>query len=124
MHIKKLLEHNALFIAISLTIFVALISLVSLKEIPSIGGSNSDKVGHVIAYFVLCLSWLNANDNFFSKRYQNYKIIFILIVYGIIIEGLQHVLTTYRQADLYDVFANSLGVLLALILFKSIHRKF
>ena len=124
MHIKKLLEHNALFIAISLTIFIAIISLISLKEVHLIGGKNSDKVGHVIAYFVLCLSWLNANDNFFNKKYQNYKIIFILIIYGIIIEGLQYILTSYRQADLYDIFANSIGVLLAVILFKSIYGKF
>jgi len=123
MHIRKLLGHNALFIAIFLTFFVTFISLVSLKDVHIIGVSNSDKIGHVIAYFVLGLSWLNANDNFFNKKYQNYKIIFILVVYGIIIEALQHILTTYRQADLYDIFANSIGVLLAVILYKAIHGK-
>ena len=80
MHIKKLLERNALFIAISLTIFIAIISLVSLKGVHLIGVTNSDKVGHVIAYFVLCLSWLNANDNFFNKKYKNYKIFLILVI--------------------------------------------
>ena len=30
--------------------------------------------------------------------------------FGIIIEALQEGLTTYRQADIYDILANSLGV--------------
>ena len=51
------------------------------------------------------------------------------IVFGIIIEVLQGVLTKNRQADVYDVIANSAGALFALIIifwlnFKTFDKKF
>jgi len=43
-----------------------------------------------------------------------------LIFYGIILEGLQSGLTTYRTGDVYDAIANATGVLVAMILFDRI----
>jgi VanZ family protein len=120
MPIKKLLERSALPIAIILTIFIAIISLVSLKGGPHIKISNSDKLGHFIAYLLLSLSWLYALKNYPLKKNKKYLFISLLIGYGIIIEVLQGVLTTYRQADLYDIIANSAGVLFAVILYRKI----
>ena len=120
MPIKKLLERSALAIAIFLTIFITAISLISLKGVHLIKVSNSDKFGHLIAYFLLSLSWLYALKGIIQKKNKKYILIFILISYGIIIEILQGVLTTYRQADFYDIVANSAGVLFAAILFRKI----
>ena len=105
MPIKKLLEHNALFIAIFFTILVALISLVSLKDVHLIKTHNSDKYGHFLAYFI------------------NYIIIIILISYGIILEVLQDILTNHRQADLYDIVANSIGVIFAVLVYNKLKKK-
>ena len=119
MPIKKLLERNAFFIAIFFTIFIAFISLISLKGIPAIKVSNSDKFGHLFAYFLLCLSWLYAFRNHSQKKVTIY-IIIVLIIYGILIEVLQGVLTTYRQADFFDILANSSGVILAMVFYKKL----
>ena len=123
MPIKKLLERNALYIAIFITILIALLSLVSLKNVHVIKVSHSDKYGHFIAYFVLSLSWFYFN-NTSKKKYKKYIIGIFIISYGMILEVLQGLLTTYRQADVYDFLANSAGVILAVILFKKINSFF
>ena len=125
MAIKKLLERNALVIAILLTLVIAFLSLVSLKGIHVIKVKNSDKYSHFIAYFVLCLSWLFAHmhsSKLQLKKLKKYTIVLFLIVYGIIIEVLQGVLTTYRQADFFDFLANSAGVLMAAFIFEKVRR--
>ena len=48
------------------------------------------------------------------------KVLSIAIVYGIVIEVLQYVLTENRTADFFDVLANSLGAILAFVLFPFI----
>lgn len=113
---KQLLERNAFVIAIFLTLFVTFLSLVSLKGIAklNINVSNSDKIGHFLAYFTLASSW------FFVYRAQKKKWIFIavlLIIFGMVLEGLQGTLTTYRTADWYDEFANASGVITSYIVF-------
>ena len=123
MPIKKLLKHNALFIAILITVFVAIISLISLKGVHLLKTQNFDKYGHFLTYFILGLSWLNAIKNPLHKNFINYIIIFLIICYGIILEALQDVLTTYRQADLFDIIANSAGGIFALILYNLMKKK-
>ena len=85
--------------------------------------SISDKTIHFIAYFFLMLSWLYV---FFKKKSfsKNVKFIFIgCIVFGIIIEILQGVTTTYRTLSFLDVAANTLGVLFASTVFHFFEKK-
>ncbi len=123
MPIRKLLERNALYIAIFITVLIAFLSLVSLRSIHVIKVSHSDKYGHFIAYFVLSLSWFFFYSNY-KKKIKKYIISIFIISYGIILEVLQGLLTTYRQADVYDFLANSVGVILAAILFEKLNRFF
>ncbi|NJW52403.1 VanZ family protein [Salinimicrobium sp. CDJ15-91] len=71
---------------------------------------------HAGAYFGLAFLWsLFAIFTFEAVRVLQ-SIIIISVAstaFGIFIEVLQDVLTSYRQLDLYDVFANTTGVLLA-----------
>ena len=126
MHIKKLLERNAYLIAILITVFVAVSSLVSLRGISSIsiGISNFDKIVHAISYFILTLSWFYATQNDYKKSSFKIILILLLISFGTIIEVLQGGLTTYRQADFFDVLANSLGILLAATFFNKLNLWF
>ena len=124
-HIKHLLERNAYTIAIVFTIFISITSLVSLKGMKtiSIGIHNFDKLAHFISYFLLTLSWFYATQHHVSKARLQKFLVVILIVYGIIIEAIQGGMTTHRQADIFDILANSIGVLLAaalLIIFKKV----
>ena len=122
MLIKRLLERNSLTIAIIFTIFITIVSLISINGVHIIKVSNSDKFGHFIAYFFLSFSWLYALRNFPRKKFKEHLIVFLLISYGIIIEVLQGVLTSYRQADIYDIIANSAGVIFASIIFGKLSK--
>lgn len=122
-HIKALLEDNAIFIAVFFTISITIGSLVKSDVIAVEIVSISDKTIHFIAYFFLMLSWLYV---FFKKKSfsKNVKFIFIgCIVFGIIIEILQGVTTTYRTLSFLDVAANTLGVLFASTVFHFFEKK-
>ena len=122
-HIKVLLEDNAILIAIFFTISITIGSLVKSDVTAIEIVSISDKTIHFIAYFFLMLSWLYV---FFKKKSfsKNVKFIFIgCIVFGIIIEILQGVTTTYRTLSFLDVAANTLGVLFASTVFHFFEKK-
>jgi VanZ family protein len=117
------LEDNAILIAIFFTISITIGSLVKSDVIAVEIVSISDKTIHFIAYFFLMLSWLYV---FFKKKSfsKNVKFIFIgCIVFGIIIEILQGVTTTYRTLSFLDVAANTLGVLFASTVFHFFEKK-
>ena len=122
-HIEILLEDTAILIAIFFTISITIGSLVKSDVIAIEIVSISDKTIHFIAYFFLMLSWLYV---FFKKKSfsKNVKFIFIgCIVFGIIIEILQGVTTTYRTLSFLDVAANTLGVLFASTVFHFFEKK-
>ncbi len=119
--IKKLLEDNAIFIAIIATLIIAYLSLSHIPKFNfGLKIESGDKYLHALAYFFLSIIWYFA----FQKKIKkiNFKIYLIitLIVYGTILEALQNGITNYRTGDFYDVLANSVGVLLATLLFDKI----
>ena len=121
--IKTLLEDKAIFIAISITIFIAILSLINTDNIQLESFSNSDKVYHAIAYFFLMLSWLYT---FHKKEAFNKNVKYVILacfIYGIIIEVLQGVTTTYRTASYLDMLANGSGVVLAVLAFHLFEKK-
>ena len=117
--IKTLLKGNIFFIAIATTIGILCLSLIKVPK-SDINISNIDKLYHSFAYFVLTISWLIS----FRKNSKNkYLVVISCIIFGIIIEVIQSTLTNYRTGDLLDVLANSLGVILALLIFNLISKK-
>ena len=124
MIIKHLSEHNLFFVALSWTIIITVLSLVSLGNVQILEVPGKDKTIHFIFYFVLTFLWYFA----LQKRYKYKSLIFLIvlfvIIYGIIIEVLKEKITKDRQADLYDVFANSCGALFALFIIFCKKTKF
>jgi len=120
-HIKSLLENNAYLIAISLTILIAYLSLsnpVDLK-IP-IKINFLDKILHATAYFSLTISWMFALRNYSKRKY----IVIIIFLYGILMEYMQFWLTNNRQKDIYDVAANTFGIIIAVIFYNKLYKYF
>ena len=121
--IKSLLEDNAIYIAIFFTISITIGSLVKSDFIVVKSISVSDKTYHLIAYFLLMLSWLYV----FCKKetfQKNVKYVILgCIIFGIIIEILQGVITSYRIASYLDIVANTIGVLLAVVIFHVFEKK-
>lgn len=120
--IKNLFKDNFIIIAFGITILIAVLSLIELKE-SSIKISNSDKFEHAFAYFTLALSWMLSIPKAHQQQRIRNLIAIGCVFYGIIIEVLQETVTNYRTASAFDAVANSIGVILALVLFKIIFKK-
>lgn len=121
--IKSLLENNAIYIAVFFTISILAGSLIRSEFIVVKSISTSDKIYHLIAYFLLMLSWLYA---FFKKEKFQKNVKYIILgcfIFGIIIEILQEVITSYRTASYLDIIANTIGVLLAVLIFHIFEKK-
>lgn len=114
------MERKFLFFALSWTLLIAVLSLATFDKTPSISIPHKDKYVHFVFYFVLTLSWMLS-----FKQINNqllFKIIALIFLYGTIIEALQGIFTVNREADLYDVLANSCGIIIALIAFPFIKK--
>ncbi|WP_445747616.1 VanZ family protein [Polaribacter sp.] len=118
--IKNLLKDSLLLIAIAITIGLLGLSLIKMPEGGFFEINNIDKAYHGFAYFSLTIIWLLT----FHKTPQKKYLIFICcIIFGIIIEVLQTILTNYRTGDIMDIISNSLGCLVALFVFSLIFKK-
>ncbi|MCF6223626.1 MAG: VanZ family protein [Flavobacteriaceae bacterium] len=121
--IKKLLEHNALILAIIASIIIAFLSLSSIPKIDlGIKIKSGDKYLHALAYFTLSVVWYFALNKKIKKNSFKFYVILLLIAYGIILEALQGGLTNYRTADFFDVMANTFGIILATLFFDKIMK--
>lgn len=117
-NIRRLLapKHVLFFTALVYTGLITYLSLINLADTPVSQLGVGDKAMHAGAYFGLGVLWLifsifNSENKSFAK-----KIILICvacIAFGTFIEVLQHMLTEYRQLDLLDVLANSIGAIVA-----------
>lgn len=108
------------FAAYSYTLLVLIASLAKLvitfvpKEIPS-----SDKIGHFVAYFGFAIIWslffFIKNNKHSKKEFLQgvFKASIFGVLFGILMEVAQLLLTNYRQFELKDALANTLGVLFA-----------
>lgn len=88
--------------------------------------SPTDKMMHAGAYFGLTVLWFSYY--LFEKeepvqRRGFLKISLIAVLFGMLIEALQGILTDYREPDWADILANSLGVFIAYCVFV-IFQKF
>lgn len=124
--IKNLLEHKKIAFSLSVlyTVFLLFISLINLEGLPEKTVQEGDKFFHFFAYFVLTLLWYNVVSKHFEWSFLKSILIVAVfsILFGIIIEYLQSIITSFRTADLNDITANSFGVLMATILVKFIGK--
>ncbi|CAI8431883.1 MAG: Uncharacterised protein [Flavobacterium sp. SCGC AAA160-P02] len=121
--IKKLLDFNALFIAIVITIFIAVLSFAKIDRVIPQQFLSEDKLFHLIAYFFLTISWLHAYHK--NKLFINNtrSVIICCLIYGTVIELLQGLLTSYRTPSYLDILANSIGVVIAYLGFCFFKKK-
>lgn len=118
--IKNLLK-DELLVIIAIAISLSVLGL-SLVRMPNTGITvvNIDKAYHGFAYFTLTIVWLLS---FYKIPQKKYLITLCCIIFGIIIEVLQNVITDYRTGEYLDVLANSIGCLLALFVYSMIFKK-
>lgn len=109
-----MLKKQVFLITIFYSLALTVVCLMSFKKLPDVGVSFADKIFHAFTYMILAFLWFSTLV--FQFKINKIKAIIyasiISIIFGIIIEVLQGALTSTRQADIYDVLANSFGVLI------------
>ena len=85
-------------------------SLIKSSHLPEIDIDNSDKYAHALAYGLLSLLWhVTLRSYNFSKALVLSS--FIAVIYGIVIEVLQGIISETRTPDFNDFFANCCGIM-------------
>ncbi len=91
-------------IAVVLTFSVAVVSLIPLDK-HVLPPGHSDKLIHALLYFVLFVVWHKALPGFSRKVFWG------LFVMGVSIEIAQQLLPVNRSMDVFDMAANTVGLL-------------
>ncbi len=121
MNIKHLLDRkNTKVLTFIVCFLITILSLMPLQKLEIKAPTGTDKLIHIIMYFSLStlLLWSYAYN-----RHQIAWIALLIILYGIVIELLQQYLPVNRDADIFDVLANIIGVLLGIFVQFLLKRK-
>ncbi len=116
---KKLLGAKTLkFLGIVYTLVLTLLLLFPSTDVPDLEVPFLDKIGHVSLFSFLVLIWMTyswvASEGVRSRIFQVGSLAFF---YGIVIEILQELFFQPRTADIWDVVANSVGIVLGWLIF-------
>jgi VanZ family protein len=80
-----------------------------------------DKIIHVFIFLALTFLWLSYVNSFLNntKPIGLFFILVVCLLYGILIEVIQEFYVSSREAEVFDVIANLLGVSLGLLFFRN-----
>jgi VanZ family protein len=108
------LKTYALITTLIYSAALTVVCLVPLNGVIKVNITLGDKIFHAVTYMILSFLWYltfyyNLNS---SKTKALMYAMLVSITFGIIIEILQGTVTAYRSADINDVIANTIGVLI------------
>ena len=106
-----------LVVASVYTIFVFFASLLPVNGDVGPKLLHKDKIVHMAIYFIFTIVWYA----FFYKSVKEniyIKTISLAFCVGVLVEVLQETITMSRSADFYDIIANSLGIIIAILCIK------
>ena len=109
--LRKLL----LSVAVVYTLALVVVTFINLDGVPSLGSSFDDKIYHFLAYAGLAGLWIT----FFKQRHkkQTLLLVFVIVVlFGVLLEVIQHQLNQNRTYDTYDLLANCFGVVIGTLI--------
>ena len=117
-------KKSYLFIAISWTCLVSILSLITISsEIgKSINVDFKDKYVHFLFYLVFVFVWFLY---FVRTRYiKSARLVALIlaITFGILMEICQGLFTTTRTPDVFDVLANSIGAFTGIIILNLFYK--
>lgn len=128
-HIKRLLGSKTLLLLLAVLYSAAITVLffIPTSGLPSINFSGTDKIVHALVFFFLVCIWqlyiLQRNNGQLSWR-RAFGILLWSLLYGILIEIFQGLLTDLRTPDIFDVLANLVGSLIGIVFFQKIKHIF
>ena len=121
-----MLKNFYFWVALLWTGIVAYLCLIKSSSVPVVQIANLDKIVHAFFHFVFTLLWFLFFKNQFLGMSIFKKVIIPLLLsifFGLIIEFFQNIFTVTRMAEIYDVFANILGAIFAVILILLYYKK-
>lgn len=107
-------KHWALIVLLFYIFLLTGISLINLGKLPTLGSSFDDKIFHFFSHAVLTILCFN----YFRKTTITKPLLWSALIslgYGITIEWLQGITSKLRTSDGYDIFANVLGMIFAIL---------
>ena len=117
---------SLLVLSVVYTLLMTIALLTPITDAPKIEFPFVDKMVHFImnaALFIVWSSFILSKRIGFSNTHTLVLLFLGALFYGILIEVLQHTLTTYRTGDYKDAIANTLGSIFGLIVFNQIKKK-
>lgn len=113
-----MLKNIYLSAAIIWSCSILFLCLESFSNLPNVEVEYGDKYVHFTFHFLFVILWfLYFNYKNSRNKYRTIILLFSFsLFFGILIEFAQQTFTTARKADIYDVFANTIGALFALII--------
>jgi len=112
-----MIKKNIFSIIVALTIlYLSLANSKSFNEVPFLNIPYFDKIAHFLMYFGLMSVIAFEHRNEITGRTQLSLFALIPFVYGILMEILQFTITADRSGNIYDVLANSAGIIVAALL--------
>ena len=106
-----------LTIQIAYIVVITVLSLVSIDTKTDINVDFADKIIHVIIHTINVILLYIVFIKFKVAKSLLIAII-VSILYGIIIEILQEYISINRQFDIFDIYANCFGTIIAAIILK------
>ncbi|MFP4844177.1 VanZ family protein [Winogradskyella sp. PE311] len=106
--------------AIAYAIALVIVSLINLNGVPSLGSSFDDKIYHIIAYIGLAFLWITYFKPSIKKE-TVYLVFSCLILFGVVLELIQHQLNSNRTYDTVDMIANCLGVIFGTLIARKLN---
>lgn len=104
---KNILIHS---ISVGYTILLSVLSFAHLTDVPKLNTGYDDKIAHFVLYAGLCLFWFMSLHTLKSKSSLVLASL-LSIVFGLVIEILQGIVSIHRTTEVFDLVANCLGVL-------------
>lgn len=110
-----------LFLALFWTYEVTYLSLFPIEPVsgPLFEFPHIDKIGHFGFYFGFVFLWNLYFKTINIKKALEYSFV-LAIIYGILMEVLQHTITDRRMFDVLDIVANISGAVFAAIIIKKV----
>lgn len=125
-HTKNLLEHKRIIQALTVfwTVFVAYLCLASSNSLPSVNVFKFDKIGHFTFHFGITslwfLFWKSTYNN--ENKFALLKAFLFSFFFGVAIEICQEFFTDTRKSDIQDVYANTVGAFVAVLVIYCMDR--
>ena len=97
---------------------VLILSVINTGVLPKTDVPSADKIVHTIMYFVITLILILNQTSYLRERITKRKLYFAFLFsvgFGTLMEIIQHFLP-WRSGSVYDFIANTLGVLLAIVI--------